>query len=483
MVHRALWVVPATLVLALATGCSSAPSASPAGASSGAPSRDASQSPPDGDTGANADADLATISIDRADVLRNPASSIPAGTLDEAVAANNAFAIELYGQVVGDGGANNVLTAPLSASLALTMAYAAASGGTATEMAAVLHANLPDGGSIFDGQNALGQALAGRAAAALADALQATPDGSPPPSASDYQLRIVNAVWGEQTFPWSSGFLTTLAASYGTGVYLSNFIHNAGLVETTINGWVTAQTDGQIVNLLPPGTLDTTTRFVLLNALYMNLPWVARFDASMTAPGTFTRADGSTVSPSFMNQTTALPYDDDGQAQIVELPMAGGEALVVALPHAGTDLAAYEANLATSAAPWPPPTSIANVALSIPKLALAGSTFSLSSALQALGMQLAFSPVLADFTGMCPLPPNGHLYIADVLQQTTWSMQENGLQAAAATAVIGDYYTYVATSSPPPITVTVDRPYLIAIEDTATGAILFIGHVMDPTAP
>jgi len=463
MPHHARLALPvAALCLVANAGCSSSPSASPGGIEIG----DAGEIP--------------GVQLDQVNVARDPASSIAASALSDAVTANNAFGLDLYGQLMGDGGGGNVLISPLSASLALTMTYAGAEGATATEMASVLHANLPDGGSIFDGQNALDQALLGRGSAAFAQAQQG--GGEPTPVASDYQLQIANAVWGEKTFPWSSGFLTTLAQSYGTGVYLTDFADAPGQAVVAINDWVSAETAGKITNLLAPTDVTASTAMVLVNALHVKFPWDSPFDPSQTVPGTFTRADGTTVSPSFMNQTTELPYDDDGQAQIVELPLyADEEALVVILPHAGTSLAAYEATLVASGS-LPQPGASQDVTISIPKVTLGGTTFPLTPALQALGMTQAFVPGVANFTGMCPPPQGSSLYISFVLQQTTLTMQETGLEAAAATAV-GVSTASIAGPPPTPVSVVVNRPYLIAIVDVATGAILFVGHVEDPTAP
>jgi serpin B len=426
----------------------------------------------------------AGLKLDRATVARDPASGIASSTLSAAVAANNAFALDLLGQLVGDGGTHtNLLTSPLSASLALTMTYAGAVGQTATEMATVLHANVLDGGAIFDGQNALDQALTGRAATAFARAQVDAQGSGTTPQASDYQLQIVNAVWGEETYPWASGFLTLLARSYGTGVYLTDFVGAPGAADTAINRWVSDATAGMITDLIPPAAITPSTAMVLVNALHVKFPWANAFQSSATAVGTFTRGDGSTVSASFMNEIMTLPYADDGQAQIVEVPLYDNqEALLVALPHAGTSLAAYEAALTTGGVALAQPAGWTPVALSIPKITLSGQRFPLKTPLQALGMQQAFIPGTANFSGLCPPPDGSNLFISDVLQETKLSMQESGLEAAAATAVTVTVET--VTTNPPPVTpVNVNRPYLIELVDMPTGAVLFLGHVEDPTAP
>lgn len=419
------------------------------------------------------------LSVAKSSVQRDAVAALPANAATVAATANNAFAVDLYGKVLAASPAgSNVVTSPISASLALTMTYAGASGDTATQMATVLHVD-SSAGSIFDGQNALSAALASRAATALsADQKTATQNDDSAPSSDDYVLQVVNSVWGQQTYPWATPFLDTLARSYGTGVFLEDFVHDAEPARTAINDWVSTQTDDKITGLLPEGSIDDTTRLVLVNAIHLKLPWATPFQVSATAPATFTRTDGSTESTPFMNQGGTLPYVDDGQAQIVGLPLSGGQLeVVIALPHG--ELATYEAALSTGSAALAAPAASAPIALSLPKFDFTSAAFSLAKALQALGMTDAFSPGTSDFTGMCAVTPDGDkLYISDVLQKATVAMAENGVEAAAATAVIT---SGASIAEPTPTPVTVNHPFLFSIVDVPTGAVLFLGHIEDPS--
>ena len=442
-------------------------------------------SSPGSDAGASGTVDAGPpAQLAQADEARVAASSISKDSLSAAVAANNAFAVDLYARLAASSASSNLLTSPVSASLALTMTYAGAQGQTATEMATALHLGAGAAATLFDGQNALSQALASRGPDALAAAQQNAREGNvAAPSASDYTLQIVNSVWGEKTYTWAPPFLSILAESYGTGVYLQDFVTAFDQARQTINAWVSDQTSDKINNLLPAGALDASTRMVLVNAIHLKFPWLNAFDASATMPGAFSRADGTTVMPSFMNQVTTLPFADDGQAQIVSLPLSNGQvSVLIALPHQGVALATYEAGLTTKSAALSPPTSNAQVTLSLPKATFTSPTFSLAKSLQAMGMVQAFDPTLANFKGMCPSTPDGlNLSVSDVLQKAMVAMQETGIEAAAATAV-----TVVGTAAelPPPtqVSMTVNRPYLIAIVDVPTGAVLFLGHIEDPTA-
>lgn len=180
-----------------------------------------------------------------------------------------------------------------------------------------------------------------------------------------------------------------------------------------------------------------------------------------------------------MNQTGTLPYIDDGNAQIVGLPLANQQlAVVVALPHG--DLATYEAGLTATSAGIAMPTGSTLVQLSVPKVSFTSPTFPLKTALQTMGMPVAFDPVKADFKGLCTNPPDGdNLYNSDVLQKAMIAMQETGVEAAAATAVI--VAGAEISGGPSLIPMIVNHPYLLSIVDVPTGAVLFVGHIVDPT--
>jgi serpin B len=430
-------------------------------------------------SGTSASNPVDSTSIARAQSqTRDPASSIPASALNGAVAANNAFAADLYARIRAGVTDANLITSPLSASVALTMAYAGAKGATASEMATALHFD-PAAGSIFDGQNALTAALSGRAAAALAQAQSdAKNNEMAPPADLDFQLSVVNSVWGQKTWPWEPAFLDLMAKSYGTGIYLEDFAGQPDPARQAINAWVSTQTANKINDLLPVGSIDGSTRMVLVNAIHLKLPWATPFVAGTTKPVAFARADGTSVADAVMNETLPLPYIDDGAAQIVALPLAGGElAAVFALPHG--DLATYEATLGGSgAAALAVPATTTQVQVELPQVTFTSPAVSLATALQAMGMQKAFDRDRADFTGLCSASPDGgKLFVSDVLQKAMLSIQETGVEAAAATAV-----NFAEDAIAEQMTdVNLDRPFLVSIVDKTTGAVLFLGEIGDPS--
>ncbi|MEB2310960.1 MAG: serpin family protein [Sorangiineae bacterium] len=416
----------------------------------------------------------------RSDLSRAPAESVSADTLAGTVAANNAFTFDLYGRILEEHAGGNVVASPLSVSLALSMTYAGALGDTASQMASVLHFGA--GLDAHAGQNALDQALESRAAAALERAAQeAMSSGAEAPSPDDFRLHIVNSVWGDGTYSWEQPFLDTLAVDYGTGVRLADFIHQPDVERVRINDWVSAETKHKINDLIPEGALTPDSRLVLVNAMHLKMPWANPFSEDQTEAGSFTTGSGNSVNAQFMKQDKESRYYEDEHAQLISLPLAGeAMSLVVALPkatlggfEAGLDAAAFKAMLDGRA--------YHRVDLALPRFKFTSDSLSLGKILKEAGMTEAFDDGAANFLGMCAEPPNGErLFISDVVHKAMMAVDEMGVEAAAATAVIAAGSTSVPTEDP--IVLRFDRPFMVAIVDEVTGALLFVGHIQDPTA-
>jgi serine protease inhibitor len=421
-----------------------------------------------------------TPSVARSEVARDSAASIPATTLEAIVDADNAFAFDLYEKVRTDTASDNMILSPLSVSLAMSMTYAGAQNTTASEMAESLHFNDPSL-DVHGGQNALSQALASRAADALAAAeINAQQAGSEAPSPDDFRLHIVNSVWGDGSYTWEQPFLDTLARSYGTGVYLADFIHQYDAERVRINTWVSEETHDKINDLLPDGSLNEMTRLVLVNAMHLKMPWEMPFSTEATAAGTFNKTDGTTVSADFMSQQDSFSYYEDDNMQLAALPLVGRQvSFVVALPKGTLD--DLESSLASDTwkTAWDGRAS-QEVALKLPKFSFTSQSIKLRDTFKALGTVQAFDPDQADFYGMCNEPPNSErLFISEIIHKAMMAVDENGVEAAAATAVLMSGGTSVP---PEPVAMVVDKPFVVAIVDEPTGALLFLGHITDPTA-
>lgn len=386
--------------------------------------------------------------------------------LAELVNGNQAFALDLY-RFLKDGSSGkasgNLFYSPYSISLALAMTYAGAHGETEREMAKTLHFTLPQD-HLHPAFNRLDLELAQRG------------QGAEGKDEGGFRLHIVNAIWGQQGTQFLDDFLDTLAENYGAGLRLLDFRRNPETARVTINDWVSEQTEGKIEDLIPPGAIDTLTRLVLTNAIYFNAAWAESFDKDMTTDGPFYRLDGSQVTVPMMKQQTSFRYAEGEGYQAVELPYDGyGLSMVILLP-AAEEFATFEEGLdAERLNTILQDLSRHEVVLTMPRFEMT-SDFSLAQVLTAMGMPAAFSDS-ADFSAMTG---GRDLFIGDVIHKAFVSVDEEGTEAAAATAVIME--AMAAMPEPErPIEVTVDHPFIFLIRDIQTGTILFLGRVVDPS--
>lgn len=386
--------------------------------------------------------------------VTSPATS-PADAV-ELGAGNRAFAFDLYQSLRKQGG--NLFYSPYSISLALAMTFAGAKGQTAQQMASALHFTLsPE--RLHPAFDSLDLALASRA------------QGTAGQGGKGFKLSIANAIWGQDGFQFLPDFLSTLSQNYGAGLRLMDFKQAPEASRIAINNWVSDQTAGKIKDLIPPGAIDPLTRLVLTNAIYFNAAWAQQFNPKVTADGPFTLPDGNKINAPMMSQTAYFAYTEGKNYQAVELPYEGQKlSMVILLPAAG-QLDAFEGTLGG------PQVDAILGALTSKRIALKMPRFkteysiSLKQTLQELGMRDAFTN--ADFSGMTG---NRDLSIGAVIHKAYVAVDENGTEAAAATAVT------MPTSVLPgqPIEVSVDRPFIFLIRDIETGALLFVGRIVTP---
>jgi serpin B len=382
------------------------------------------------------------------------------GTSEQAslVEGNSAFAFELYQALKGEEG--NLFYSPYSISLALAMTYAGARGETAEQMADTLQFLLNQD-KLHPAFNWLDAELAGRG------------EGSKGKDGEGFRLNVVNAIWGQKDYEFLSSFLDILAENYGAGLRILDFMTDTEKSRLTINDWVSDQTEGRIEDLIPQGALNELTRLVLTNAIYFNAAWAYPFDEDMTADGQFYLLDGGQVSVPMMKQTESFGYTDGEGYQAVELQYDGAELSMVILLPEDDNLKAFEGTLnAQQVDSIIDDLKHTEVALTMPQFKFE-SEFNLNDILAGLGMPVAFSGA-ADFSGMTG---NRELFISDVVHKAFVAVDEAGTEAAAATAVIMEL-----TAMPdPPVEVTIDSPFVFLIRDIETGAILFVGRVMNPS--
>lgn len=371
---------------------------------------------------------------------------------------------ELYGPIAADAEDGNVVFSPLSISVALGMSRAGADGDSAEQLDAFFGA---DGdGSVHRSINGAVETLQQHTGPVQLD------DGE----MGEIELSNANALWGQSGVAWEDPFLDELRTSYGASMWTADFAADPDRARYEINDWVAEHTREHITQLLPSGSIDELTRLVLTNALFFKAPWPAELDRQRAATP-FTRPDGSSVDTEMLATSGSLMFQEGDGWQAVALPYAGDDlAMTLLVPDAG-ELAAVESQLdadllqqvTTGGEP-------ASVQLAFPPFDL-DQRSPVASVLKELGVTAPFTTE-TDFEPMSSDPEAQGLHIDDVLHQATVTVDEYGTEAAAATAV-------AMVGSGAPVfdhELTVDRPFLFIIHDTATGTPMFIGRVTDPTA-
>ncbi|HET8523212.1 MAG TPA: serpin family protein [Thermomicrobiales bacterium] len=382
------------------------------------------------------------------------------------VAGNTGFAFDLYA-VVRQSMNGNLIFSPYSISQALAMTYAGARGETATQMAETLSFQLSQPG--LDGAfHDLNADLVARGNARE----------DPKYGQAARGLRIANGLWGEQTYPLSESYSALIERSYGAGLQSTDFNGAPEAAREHINEWVAKQTEDHIKNIVPEGGITAATRLVLANAIYFYGPWQSTFSTGDTQDGDFFLVDGTTVTVPFMSQRVHLPYTNADGFQVIEFPFEGSSfTFTVILPDKGrfdAVEATFDPGALNEALRHLTDT---DVRVSLPKFRFNYDT-DLANTLRSMGMTDAFDPRRADFSGMLDGTPPEPLFIGGVLHSAFISVDENGAEAAAATVVgmVGS----AAPSQTEPLEVRIDRPFICAIRDTETGALLFMGRVVNP---
>lgn len=373
------------------------------------------------------------------------------------VEANNQFALDYYAVLKNKAG-GNIFCSPFSISSALAMTYEGAKGQTAQEIASVFH--FPEDIQTLrtEYQNIYSE-------------INKTDKA--------YELKTANALWAQKDYPFLQNYLGTIEQYYNGKTTNLDFASDTENSRLTINGWVEDQTNDKIKDLIPQGVLDPLTRLVLTNAVYFKGEWVKQFNKEDTIKNYRFNTGFRTVEVDMMNRTddeSEFNYTENDQLQVLELPYSGEDLSMLILLPKNNDLPSLENSLSTEKlSDWKQNLENQRVDVYIPKFKFE-TKYMMSEDLGKMGMPTAFGGG-ADFSGM---DGTQNLYIGSVIHQAFVEVNEEGTEAAAATAVV--MFDLAAPPETPTIpTFMADHPFIFLIQDNATGNILFIGRVINPS--
>jgi serpin B len=377
------------------------------------------------------------------------AKETPKPKLDpRVVQAHNRFGFNLFAGIYGEQ-AENLMISPTSVMSALCMTWNGAAGETKAGMAEVLELQGLSVDEVNRGNLALMQALR---------------------EFEDVELLLANSLWMREGSPFEDGFLERNRGYYDARIEALDF--DDPEAPSIMNAWVSDQTRGMIPKIIDGLSPDAV--LVLLNAIYFKGLWTDPFDPEITRDHPFTRQDGSTIRVPMMMKSGDFSYFEEEDVQAVRLPYGEGWVnLYVFLPGPDSDLIDLldGLDLETWNA-WLSEFSEREGSLGLPRFEFDYEK-TLNDVLSALGMGMAFDPSEAEFREMSPLDP---LFIALVKHKSRIEVNEEGTEAAAATGVVME----MAAAPEEKFRMTCDRPFLFAIADNKTGAILFLGTVAEP---
>lgn len=374
-----------------------------------------------------------------------PADPIQLTKAEESVnSAANAFGLDVFRKINETKGINQMFISPLSLSLAMAMTATGADGETEAQMMRVMG---------FDG-------CTSREMGGYFKKMSTTLLGIDPSTT----LEIANAIWVDKHITLNPEYVRDVKDWYSSEASSEDM--NSPATIKKINGWCSDHTSGKINGILDEDDKGIVT--LLANALYFKGTWMQKFER--TFDGKFKGISGKVSKAKMMSLTRDLKYSKNAGWSMVELPYGNGAFLMdVLLPDgsfkdgvAGLDTKAWESltdGLRTG-----------NIHVEMPAFKM-DYAIELKEILISLGMKDAFSGA-ADFSRMSSSP----MSIDFVRQKTFVDVNENGTEAAAVTAI-----GMKLTSAGPAFTIDfiADRPFVYAIREASTGALIFIGQKVD----
>ncbi|NXP46112.1 SPB10 protein, partial [Heliornis fulica] len=406
--------------------------------------------------------------------------------------ANTMFALDFFKHECQNDGDKNILFSPLSISSALATVYLGAKGNTADQLAKVLHFDKAEGARNVT--TTIRMQVYSRTEERLSNrraCFQKTEIGKSDnihtgfkalnseinQPTKNYLLKSVNQLYGEKSLPFSKEYLQFTKKYYNAEPQSVDFEGAADEVRREINSRVERQTEGKIQNLMPPGSVDSLTRLVLINALYFKGNWATKFEAKATRqrPFRINTHTTKTVPMMYLSDKFNSTYVESIQTDVLELPYVNNDlSMFILLPSDITGLQKLERELTfENLSTWTSPELMEKMKTEVylPRFTLEDK-YDLKSTLTRMGIQDAFTEGQADFTGMSE---NGDLFLSQVYHKCYLEVNEEGTEAAAASSAALASRSLGAT-----ITFLADHPFLFFIRHNKTKSILFLGRFSSP---
>jgi serpin B len=371
----------------------------------------------------------------------------------QVTSGNNQFAFDLYKTIKSNS--DNAFYSPFSISVALGMTVEGAKNTTRKEMLKTMH--LPEDDLIRQ-----------TGFRSLLTAINA-PD-------KQYKLSTANSIWVQSGMTLKPEFETSLKNNFKGGLNSLNFKVEGDNCRVPINDWVANNTNQKIIDLIPEKSINKFTRMVLTNAIYFKGQWKKEFSKELTSDQYFHLIDQkSVVVPMMQSLKSDHKYLKTENAAILEIPYKNDElSMILILPDPGKFSAVEAAMSEAQFEIWQKQMTNQTVDVTIPKFKFRQKLM-LSQKLKEMGMEQAFTDV-ADFSGMTK---DESLKISEVIHEAFIEVNEEGTEAAAATAVI-----MVRTESKEfedqTLQFRADRPFIFILKHKSKGSILFMGRVMNP---
>ncbi|KAM9233838.1 serpin B6 isoform 1-T2 [Dugong dugon] len=372
--------------------------------------------------------------------------------------ANGIFALNLL-KKLGENNSQNVVFSPMSISSALAMVFLGAEGNTAIQISQALSLNKSrgGGGDVHQGFQSL-----------------LTEVNKP---GTQYMLRTANRLFGEKTYDFLSSFKDSCRKFYQAEMEELDFANATEESREHINTWVAKKTEGKITELLSSGAVNLMTKLVLVNAIYFKGNWDNQFNKEQTKerPFKISKNEEKPVQMMFKKSTFKITYIGEIFTQVLVLPYVGKELnMIIMLPDGNTDLSTVEKELTYEKfMEWTRPDMLdeEEVEVFLPRFKLE-ENYDMEDVLRSLGMADAFDQGRANFSGMSS---KRDLYLSKVVHKSFVEVNEEGTEAAAATAAVMMMRCIRITPR-----FCADHPFLFFIQHTKTNEILFCGRVSSP---